>query len=407
MGFIIIQVGDLKIGTEEKNIINQVLDSGRIYEGEKVKEFESKWASYVGTNYSVAMSSGTSALISALSALPHLEDLNVKKGSKVITTPLTYISTVNSVTLSNLEPIFVDISSDTFGITPDNIKKHLENVDDIEEYSLILPVHLMGFPCDMRKINKIAKDFGLNVIEDSAQAHGSVYNGKKTGSMSLMSIFSFYIAHNIQVGEMGAVNTNNRELAELCRKMKSNGRTCSCLICNRNQGKCPIKLKHVDEDIDPRFTHDIIGYNFKTMEFQAALGICQLDKVEWITKKRNDNVKYLNEGLEDFSHLLKLPNHSEDISYLAYPIVIKRPDIISRKKLRSELETHGIETRPLFGCIPTQQPAYDHLKQKYFGKLPNADYIGLNAFYIGCHQYLNQVELDYIINAFKIILERK
>lgn len=402
---IIVQVGDLKIEDYEKKRIYKVLDSNRISEGENVKEFESKWAKFIGTNYSISMSSGTSALISSLSVLRHLDDFEVKEGSKVITSPLTYISTANAVTLSNLEPIFVDISLENFVISPENIKKHLEHIENIEDYSILLPVHLMGYPCDMSKINKISRRYGLNVIEDSAQAHGTIYKKKKTGSMSLMSIFSFYIAHNIQVGEMGAVNTNNRELAELCRKMKSNGRVCSCIICKRNQGKCPFKFKDLNKDIDPRFTHDIIGYNFKTMEIQAVLGLSQLEKIEWITKKRNENVKYLNEGLEFFSDILKLPNYYPNISYLAYPIVIKRPDIISRKKLRKKLENQGIETRPLFGSIPTQQPAYSHLREIYLDKLPNADYIGNNAFYIGCHQYLDQEKLDYIINAFKQIFK--
>ena len=137
------------------------------------------------------------------------------------------------------------------------------------------------------------------------------------------------------------------------------------------------------------------------MEFQAALGITQLKKADWITQKRNENVKYLNEGLEEYSDVLQLPKYSKDISYLAYPIVIKKPDIISRKKLRSELEKRGVETRPLFGCIPTQQPAYKYLKEKYEGKLPNAEYIGKNAFYIGCHQYLEQEDLDFVIEKIK------
>ena len=403
MFFIIIQVGDLKIGNDEKNAINQVLDSGRISEGEKVREFEYKWADFVGTKYSVATSSGTGALLVGLNSLIVSEDFNVTKDSNVITSPITYASTVNAINLSNLNPVFVDIDFHNFVITPENIKKHLENVDDLDSYSLLLPVHLMGYACDMNKISKISKKYGLHLMEDSAQAHGTVYNNKKTGSMSDLSIFSFYIAHNIQVGEMGAINTNNKNLTEMFRKMKSNGRACGCLICNRNYGKCPKNIE-CGEDMDPRFTHDVIGYNFKTMEFQAALGISQLKNVEDIIKKRNENVKYINEGLDGFSDLIKLPEYSSDVSYLAYPLVIKDPNKISRKKLRSKLEDEGIETRPLFGSIPTQQPAYSYLKEEYKNKLSNADYIGKNGFYIGCHQYLGDEELDYIVSTFKKVL---
>ena len=397
-----VRVGDFRLGEEERKAINDVLDSGKISEGEKVREFEKEWANFIGTKYSIAVSSGTSALIAGLIALRYREELGINKGTKVITAPITYISTSNAIVLSDFELVYVDIDRETFGITPENIKAHLEQIDDTNEYSLILPVHLMGYPCDMDEINKIATEYGLYTFEDSAQAHGTIYKGRKTGSLSLLSIFSFYIAHNIQAGEMGAVTTDDQEIIRLIKKIKANGRLCDCPVCRRAEGKCPRLASYKGEDdFDPRFTHDLIGYNFKTMEFQAALGITQLKKADWITQKRNENVKYLNEGLEEYSDVLQLPKYSKDISYLAYPIVIKKPDIISRKKLRSELEKRGVETRPLFGCIPTQQPAYKFLKEKYEGKLPNAEYIGKNAFYIGCHQYLEQEDLDFVIEKIK------
>jgi CDP-6-deoxy-D-xylo-4-hexulose-3-dehydrase len=399
-------VGDFRLGEEERKAINDVLDSGRISEGEKVREFEKEWAKYIGTKYAVAVSSGTSALIVGLTALRYIKKLGINKDTKVITTPVTYIATSNAIVLSGFEPAYVDIDRETFVITPENIKAYLEQVDDINECSLVLPVHLMGYPCDMDEINKIAKKYGLYTLEDSSQAHGTIYKGRRTGSLSLLSTFSFYIAHNIQVGECGAVTTNDQEIIRLIRKIKANGRLCDCPICQRAEGKCPRLASYEGEDdFDPRFTHDLIGYNFKTMEFQAALGLVQLRKADWIMQKRNENVKYLNEGLEEFSDILQLPKYSKEISYLAYPIVIKKPEIISRKKLRYELEKRGVETRPLFGCIPTQQPAYNYLKKQYEGKLPNAEYVGKNAFYIGCHQYLKQEDLDFIIESIKEIIK--
>ena len=399
-------VGDFKIGEEEKRAVNDVLDSGRISEGAKVREFEKIFAKYIGTKYAVATSSGTGALMTGMAALIHREGINVKHGTKVITTPITYIATSNALVTTGFEPVYVDVDPETFLITPESIKQHLEGVDDIEQYSFILPVHLMGYPCDMDEINKIAKRYGLVTLEDSAQAHGTVYKGKKTGSLSLLSIFSFYIAHNIQAGEMGIVATNDAKMARLIRKIKANGRMCDCPICTRPQGKCPLLARYKGEDdFDPRFTHELIGYNFKAMEFQAALGITQMKRADWIAERRRENVKYLNEGLKEFSDVLQLPKFMDTVSYLAYPIVIKDPQRLSRKKLRQELEEHGIETRPLFGCIPTQQPAYSHLKKEYEGKLPNADYLGKNAFYIGCHQYLGEEDLEYIVATFKEVVK--
>ncbi len=395
-----ITVGDFRIGEEEKKIINEVLESGRISEGKYVKKFEMEFAKKIGVKYCVALSSGTSALIAGLIAL--IYSGKIKKGSKVITTPLTYIATVNAIVLCGLEPVFVDISDDNFNVTPENIEKLLIN-SDTKDISLILPVHLMGYPCDMVKINEIAQKYDLLIFEDTAQAHGTKINGKNTGTFSIIADYSFYIAHNIQVGEMGAIVTDDKNIASLVRSIKANGRICDCLECTRKQGFCSHQPE--DElDNDPRFTHNYIGYNFKTMEFQAALGLIQILKMDDIIKKRSENVKKLNERLEKFSDTLKLPMYSADISYLAYPVVIKDNKKISRFRIRKELEAKGIETRPLFGCIPTQQPAYSYLKEKYVGKLPVAEYIGANGFYIGCHQYITDKDIEYIGKCFEEIL---
>jgi perosamine synthetase len=400
-----VPVGDFRIGETEKRVINEVLDSGRISEGFKVNEFEKHWAEFVGTKYSMALSSGTSALIAGLTALKYYEDLNIKPKTKVITTPITYVATSNAIVLSDFEPVYVDIDKKTFCITPDKISEYLEEVDDPSEHSLILPVHLMGFPCDMDPINRIAKNYGLVTFEDSAQAHGTLYKGRRTGSLSLLSAFSFYIAHNIQAGELGAINTDDQEIIRLVRKIKANGRICDCAVCVRNEGKCPrMGQSDSDDDFDPRFSHDIIGWNFKVMEFQAALASSQLEQVESIITKRQSNVKYLNDNLEDLTDIIQLSEYDTDISYLAYPILIKKPEKISRYKLRQELEEKGVETRPLFGCIPTQQVAYQKMKATYTKKIPNAQYVGQNAFYIGCHQYLSQEDLDHVIRVFNEIL---
>ena len=402
-----ISVGDFQVGTEERAAINEVLDTGRISEWKKVNEFETLFADYINTKHCVAVHSGTSALIVGLSALIYDSRFpKVRKGSKVITTPLTYVATINAIVLTGLEPVFVDVEPNNFSILPQKIEEHLESVNDSENYSIIIPVHLMGYPCDMDEINRIAKKHDLIVFEDSAQAHGSLYKGQRTGSLSLLSIFSFYIAHNIQAGEMGAVVTDDENLISLMRKLKANGRVCDCPVCTRPNGYCPYFPQDDDEDFDPRFVHDVIGYNFKVMEFEAALGVSQLKKADFIFEKRQENVHSLNEHLDKYSDDLQLPAFSKDVSYLAYPIVIKEHSKFTRKYLREELEKNGIESRPLFGCIPTQQPAYKHLQVEYEGKLPNAEFLGKNAFYIGCHQYLEREDLDYVVKVFDQILSK-
>ena len=395
-----IRVGDFRLGKKEKAIINEVLDSGHLSEGEKVKEFERQWAKFIGTKYCVLVNSGTSALIAGLYALKYL--FRLKNGTKVITSPLTFIATVNAVVAAGFEPLFVDIDPDTYVITPGEIERALKKNKNV---SVLLPVHLMGYPADMKEINKIAGRYKLIVMEDAAQAHGTIYKGAKLGSFSKLGCFSFYIAHNVQAGEMGAVVTDDQRIARLIKKIKAHGRMCDCPVCLRPQNKCPrLNCYNGKDDFDPRFYHDMFGFNFKTMEFQAALGLAQLESVGEILKKRRFNVEYLNKGLEPLREMLQLPVYSDKISYLAYPLVIKNPRLISRKLLRHKLEEAGIETRPLFGCIPTQQPAYAYLKHKYEGKLPNAEYIGKNGFYIGCHQFLKKEDLDFIITVFNDIL---
>lgn len=402
-----VPVGDFKLEEEEKSTIIDVLEKGRISEWKKVKEFERLFAKYIGTKYCLAVSSGTSALIVGLLALLYDERFpKAKKGAKIITSPITYISTTNAIVLDGFEPVFVDIDKRTFKLNVDQIEDILkkENPDD---YAGILPVHLMGYPNDMDEINAIADKYGLFVFEDSAQAHGTMYKGKRTGSLSLLSDFSFYIAHNIQAGEMGCVTTNDERLFKLMVQLKANGRICNCPICTRNKGICPGAKKYdydEDDDYDPRFTHEYVAYNFKTTEFPAALAISQVKRADWIFKERQKNVRYLNGGLKKFEDFFYLPIYDENVSYLAYPIIIKETSTIKRKWLRKRLEEEGIENRPLFGCIPTQQPAYAQFKDQYHGKLPVADYVGRNGFYIGCHQYLKKEDLDYIIEKLKELL---
>lgn len=398
-----ITVGWLEIGNEEREAINQILDSGRISEGTRTFEFEKRWAEFIGTAHCIATSSGTAALITALTAFKELYHLENRP--KVITSPLTYISDANAIILSGFEPVFVDIDPYIFCISPEQIEKLLKHAIDRDTYSIILPVDLMGYPVDLVEIKRIARKYNLYVLEDAAEAHGTLHKGKKCGSDADAGIFSFYIAHNIQAGEMGAITTDNNEIYRLSKKIKSNGRLCECELCVRDKGMCPMmQSQKEDGDFDPRFSHDVIGYNFKTMEFQAAIALAQFKKINAIIKKRRENVKRINEGLIEFSDVLQLPLYDEEVSYLAYPLVIRKPEIISRKILRHELEKRGVETRPLFGCIPTQQPAYSYLKNLYSDTLPNAQFMGKNGFYIGCHQYLNKEDIDTIISVFREVL---
>jgi len=231
------------------------------------------------------------------------------------------------------------------------------------------------------------------MIEDAAEAHGTYYRTKRVGSIGLMGCFSFYIAHNIQVGDMGAVTTNSREVYKELKKVKAHGRMCECPVCGRLEGNCP----HKDSDFDPRFTHTRIAYNFKTNELLAALGLNQLKHAEEILVKRAENVKYLNEGLAGIEEL-QLPVYNPKVSYLAYPVILKEGN---RNAFLNRLTKAGVENRPFFSCVPVQQPAYKHLKDRWKEHLPNSIWLGSQGFHTGCHQYLTKQELDTMIEGIK------
>jgi CDP-6-deoxy-D-xylo-4-hexulose-3-dehydrase len=400
-----IPVGDFRLLEDEKAAIMDVLEKGRISEWQKVAEFERLFASYVGSKHCIATCSGTSALILGLMALKYDGRFpKFRDGAKVITSPVSYIATSNAISLTNMEPVYVDIDRSTYKLDVKALRELLEREGE-GKFAGILPVHLMGYPNDMDEIMALAEEHDLVVFEDSAQAHGSRYKGRRTGSIGLMGAFSFFIAHNIQAGEMGCVTTSDEKLLRLMRQLKANGRVCDCAVCTRPQGKCPQldRYKGV-EDFDPRFTHEYISYNFKTMEFPASLGVCQMKKADWIFNRRLENVRYLNSKLSKFGHLLHLPPYSEDVGYLAYPLMPTENGGVSRAWIRRELRDRGVENRPLYGCIPTQQPAYARFKNAYEGRLPVAEHVGRDGFYIGCHQYLEAEDLDYVVGAFEDIV---
>lgn len=402
-----IPVGNFIIGHEEKKAINEVLDSGRISEGKKTMAFQKAFAEYVGTKYCVAVNSGTSALIAGLLALQYCDKYpKIKKNAKVITSPISYVATSTAIIHAGMEPVWVDIDNDTYAIDCEQVDSLLKKSP--EKYGLILPVHLMGFPNNIDKLIEIGTKYGVKVFEDSAQAHGSYFqDGKRSGSKGILGIFSFYIAHNIQAGELGAVTTSDSELRDLLIQIKANGRYCACSRCTRHEGVCPYvtnDLNKINQLEDPRFMHTCIGYNFKTMEFAPALALTQLKKAEAIMAKRLENIQGLNKRLEKYSSIFKLPVYNKNVSYLAYPIEILH-NKINRSDLQQRLENRGVETRPLFGCIPTQQPVFGSKREEYLGKLPIAHRLGQRAFYVGCHQYLTEEDLDYIEESFSAIIK--
>ncbi len=375
-----IPIGDFPIGPEEREAINRVLSSGRISEHREVRAFEQEYAAWLGVKHCIATSSGTAALMVGLKALQYCGMIS---STNVLIPALTFIATANAVKLTGMEPIFGDISPTTFGLQPISL---LECHAD-----LIMPVHLFGYAADMTSI--VIRASGITgcpiVVEDACEAHGTVHRGRKIGTFGLWSAFSFYIAHSIQAGELGCLCTDNDDIAAIARSIKVHGRACDCKICTRNESFCP----HLEnEHGDPRFTFNYIGYNFKPMEFQAALARVQLRHAEENFAKRRENFAIFASLIGIMrGHINPIYRIKEQVP-MAFPIVLQKEGI--RDKVIVELERRGVEARPLFGCIPTQQPAYAEYKERYLGTLPIAEYYGANGFYVGCHQYLDEEDIE-------------
>lgn len=323
-----IPVAEPDLGQEElDNVIKVIKSSWISSKGKFITEFEQQFAKYCQVNYGVSVCNGTAALHLAL------ETLNVKKSDEVIVPALTFISVANAVTYTGAKPVFVDSHPGYWCINPEKIEEKIT-----KETKAIIPVHLYGHPCHMDLIMDIAKIHNLWVIEDCAEGHGAEYEGRKIGSFGDISCFSFYGNKIITTGEGGMCLTNNKKLAE---KMK----------VLRNQGM----------NLNKKYWHDFIGFNYRMTNMQAAIGVAQLEKLDKFIKKKREIANWYNDEFRELESkgLIKLPPEmawAKSI-YWMYSILIEDNSDISRKDLMERLKEGGIETRPLFYSIP-QMPPY-------------------------------------------------
>ena len=259
-----IPYGTQWIDDDDINEVVNVLRSDWITTGPKIREFEDALCSYIGCKHCVVVNSGTSALDIAVQALDQPE------GSEVITTPFTFVATSNAIIYNGLKPVFADICSDTFNIDPEDIRRKI--TDDTKA---IIYVDYAGQPCNIKAIREIADEFNLYLIEDACHAIGAEYEGRKVGNFADLTIFSFHPVKHITTGEGGAVVTNNEGLYERLSLLRSHG---------------------IDKDTKDRYGPDAswaydmkyLGRNYRITDFQAALGISQLKKLDWFVDKRNE-----------------------------------------------------------------------------------------------------------------------
>jgi UDP-4-amino-4,6-dideoxy-N-acetyl-beta-L-altrosamine transaminase len=269
-----IPYGHQWIDEEDVEEVVSVLKSDWITTGPKIAEFEDALCSYIGTKYAVAVNSGTSALDIAV------QTLNLPAGSEVITTPFTFVGTSNAILYNNSKPVFADIEKETRNINPNEIRKKIT-----EKTKAIIYVDYAGHPCDIEELKAIATEYDLYLIEDACHAIGAEYKAQKTGNFADMTIFSFHPVKHITTGEGGAVVTNNEEFYEKLQILRNHGIDKSALDRFGSEAGWAYDLK-------------FLGRNYRITDFQAALGISQLKKLDEFISRRNEIVQRYNEAFE-------------------------------------------------------------------------------------------------------------
>lgn len=392
-----IPFGTITVTEKSKKLINEILDTKRLSQGKYVRQFEEKFAQLLGIEHAIAVSSGTDALMIALSTL--YEDKNVKRNDEIIVPALSFVATGNAILHAGFTPIFADIEQKTLNIDINEIESKIT-----ERTRAIIAVHLMGKPADMNAINVIAKKHNLMVLEDAAEAHGAKYYGKNVGTIGDISTFSLYIAHIISTVEGGIILTKSDKTAEILRSLRAHGRACKCKTCVLNLASAECK-KRFSNGTDIRFVTERIGYSSKMNELEAAVGLGNLDLYDDILAKRRRNLKFLLEGIKEFSDYLYSIEEEEyeQIGPHALPIILKNNQNFSREDLAKYLNQNDIDTRNLFSSIPTQCGGYEFLGYR-LGDFKNAEYIGNNAIHIGTHQDLTIADCEYVLETLKRFL---
>lgn len=352
------------IGEDEIENVKKVLISGTLAQGPKVKKFEKEFASAVGSKYCVSACNGTAAIYIALSAS------GVSNGDEVITTPFTFISTANSILFCNAKPIFVDIDEKTFNINPDLINEKIT-----PKTKVILPVHLYGQPCDMMPIIDICEDYELVLIEDACQAHNAEYNGKKVGDFGT-GCFSFYATKNMTTGEGGMITTDDKKIAERARMLRDHGRRAG-------------------------YFHETLGFNNRMTDIAAAIGICQLRKLDQMNSRRIENAEFLTKGIKQVKGLIP-PYVAPYAKHVFHQYTIRVTDdfCMSRDELRRNLNERGIETGVYYPIPIHKQPLYK--KIGYNDYLPISEKVAEEVISLPVHPSLLKEDLKRIIEVINI-----
>ena len=367
-------MADWKVTKLQKKLIKQVLNSGRLTYGDKTRELENRFAEANGHQYALFTSSGTSALKIAINALK--DKHGWQDGDEVIIPAVTFVATMNVVLMNNLKPVLVDVEKTTVNLDPKLIEAAIT-----PKTRAIIAVHLLGRPADMKSIMRIAKKHKLKVIEDSCET--MFIPVKPRGDVTC---YSTYVAHLMVTGVGGFIATDDKKLATVMRSMMFHGRDESYLNIDDNP-----------KNIAKRFYFPRFGYSDRMTELEAAIGLGELEGWQDMITKRQANALHLMIGL--YNHPIEFPFIAMETrlhAFMFFPFFVNKRD-----KLMQFMEKHGIQTRTMMP-LTTQPLVQPYLKGKSF---PAADYVNEHGILIGCHQYMEDKDLDYIVKVIRRFYE--
>ena len=391
---------------EEINNAIKVAKDGWWTEGEFGKKFESDFRKFMGVRYVSLVNSGSSANLVALASLTSkvFGERRLKAGDEFITTAVAFPTTVNPGILYGLKPVFIDSDIDTLNANVDQLEKAIT-----KKTKLIMMAHTLGNPYNLDTVVRLVKKYNLWLIEDCCDALGSRYDGKLVGTFGHVATFSFYPAHQITMGEGGAVITQNPLIHMAVRQFRDWGRDCWCDTgkddtCRRRFGW---KLGDLPFGYDHKYSYSQIGYNLKLTDFQAAIGVAQLKKLPQFIKKRKENFKKYYEFFKKYEKyfILMKTSAKEDSCWFGFPLVVKKEAPFTRNQLTEYLEKNNIGTRNVFSGNLLRHPAYRDIKYKTVGNLKNADYVMNGAFWLGVFSEIDEARIKYVKKTIRKFLE--
>lgn len=377
-------------------------------------KFEKLLTEYFNVNHVLTVNSGSSANLLALSALTShlLGDRQIKHGDEIITVAACFPTTVNPAILLGMVPVFVDCEIGSYNI----------NIEQIEEAitpktKAIIIAHTLGNAFNLDAVKAICDKHNLWLIEDACDAFGTKYKDKFVGTIGDIGTYSCYPAHIITTGEGGIVVTNNSKLNKILRSFRDWGRDCWCEPGQDNSCNCRFKqqLGNLPWGYDHKYTYSHIGYNLKITDWQAAIGIAQMAKINQFIAKRSQNFNSLYDKLADLQQYLILPTTEEGVepAWFGFLISVKQNAGFSKQELVEYLEKNGVGTRQLFAGNILRQPYFvfndialkirtsdiinsNALTEDHYKLLPNTDFIMNNTFWVGVYPALEEKDLEKI-----------